>query len=237
MKKIKNIFLYYFWRTIYIILKLCNTYKPVKNNNILVIDMQLIGDSVMVSPIFKNLKLNQRRGEKTDVLCSPLQLEIYKRCDGIDNIMTMYSYEEFIKNFHKKCLKNIYKFLYGYYLLDFALNNIINKYNVLILPRWDASPINTAVIALISGIENRFTYSEKVTKNKSVRNFWRDKYFTKVFTEKADIHESDKFLNLLEKIGFNVIDRTISLHYKKPYLHKEIPPRCEIHCLRHGYID
>ena len=160
VKIIKNILLYFFWKTVYIILKSLGKYKLVTNNNILVVDIQLIGDSVIVSPIFKNLKRNQKSGEKVDVLCTSVQSEIYKRCDGIDNIIIIDDFDGFIKNNYIKFIKkDIYKLWYGYYILQFTLKNLINKYNVLILPRWDTSSIYTAIISLISGIKNRFTYS------------------------------------------------------------------------------
>ena len=225
VKIIKNILLYFFWKTVYIILKSLGKYKLVTNNNILVVDIQLIGDSVMVSPIFKNLKRNQKSGEKVDVLCTSVQSEIYKRCDGIDNIIIIDDFDGFIKNNYIKFIKkDIYKLWYGYYILQFTLKNLINKYNVLILPRWDTSSIYTAIISLISGIKNRFTYSEKVTKDKSIRNFWRDKYFTKTYDHNADCLESDKFLDLISMIGYKISDREINLKAKTNFLIDEIPP-------------
>lgn len=53
--KIRNIIIYCFWKSIYFILLFFGQYKTINKEKILVISIQLIGDAVMVSPIFKNL--------------------------------------------------------------------------------------------------------------------------------------------------------------------------------------
>lgn len=206
--------------------KLLGRYEIVNNNNILVIDIQLIGDSVMLSPIFKNLKFNQDISDTVDVLCTSVQAEIYKRCDGVDNII-IDDFDGFIKNNYIVYLKkDLYKLWYAYYIFKFTLTNLINRYNILILPRWDTSSIYTAIISLLSGIKNRFTYSEKVNKDKAIRNFWRNKYFTKIYEHKADCLESDKFLDLIDMMGYKIIDREIKLNARKTIVNV-IPPRTD----------
>lgn len=210
--KLKNIKELYICKIIYLFTYLLGKYKCVENNNILVIDMQLIGDSVMVSPIFKNLKLYNNI-HRLDVVCCKREAEVYRRCEYVDNVIIIDDY----KSYTRDTMKLFRKIKYYFYLREIALNKLSNTYNKVIVPRWDEDDKFSSILAYFTGIKFRYGFSEKVTMSKSINNYCRDKYYTHTFLHEARCHESEKFLDLISMIGYKVIDREISLKFNKLY--------------------
>lgn len=202
----------YICKIIYLFTGILGKYKHVDNNNILVIDMQLIGDSVMVSPIFRNLKLYNNIG-KLDVVCRKREAEIYRRCEYINNVIIIDDYKTYTKN----TLRMLKKIKYYFYLRKIALNYLPNIYNKVIVPRWDEDDMFSSILAYFTGVKFRYGFSEKVTISKSINNYKRDKYYTHTFFHDAVCHESDKFLDLISMIGYKVIDRNISINFNRVY--------------------
>lgn len=210
--KLKGIIIFLFWRFVYRLLLLSGKYKKT-GKNLLVVDTQAIGDAIMVSPIFKNLRTNSLKECRVDVVCWGVQKPIYERIKEIDNIYVIKSFEEYFLKKNFSLGRDFYKIPYGFYICKYVLDNLINKYDVVIEPRWEEDTIYTAILVMLTGAENRYGFSEKVNRNKARRNFWRDKYFTKCFMHDAACYEGKKFLDLIENIGYTVHTEEVSLPY------------------------
>lgn len=211
-KKIKNYISFYFWNLVIKLLKIFNTNMYNQNNKILVIDFQLIGDSVMVSSIFKNIKHNLNDGEKLEVLCFDREKEIFDRCGYVDCVLSIQRYNDF-KKINNQLPSVFAKFSYWYYLINVAKDRLMNRYRMVIVPRWDVDTIYTGIMALLTNAQCRIGYNEDVTEDKRIQNYYRNHYFTKVFTHKANCHEIDKYLDLIEFTGYKVTDRRIKLNF------------------------
>ena len=213
LMKIKGIVIYSFWKLIFYFLFLIGKYRK-QERNLLIVDIQAIRDSIMASPIIKNLRENVSNNCMIDIVCSGIQKPIYERFVEIDNIYVIHSFEEYYLKNRKKFLgRDLYKIQYSFYVFKYVLNNLINKYNVVIEPRWEEDTVFTSILIMLIGAKNRYGFSEKVNKNKARRNFWRDKYFTKCFLHEAACYEGDKFLDLIEDIGYHIKTRKVKLSY------------------------
>lgn len=216
--KFRKVMIYCFFKGLFKIFKTMGLYKKVYNDNVLVVDQQIIGDSVMVSIIFENIGRGLQPKNIIDILCcnEPVQ-EIYRRNKFINKIFTIDRFAVAMKKsklsiFHSK---TIYGIFYGLYCAYFSFKNLRNKYKTLIVPIYKTDTIYTAIIALMSGIEDRYSFSEKNFKDKSVTTFWWDKYFTRTFLYNISCNECEKFLYLIKAIGYKIIQEKISLKYKK----------------------
>lgn len=213
VKKIKAILIFAFWKLVACFCHLCGLYGA-RGNNILVVDIQAIGDAVMVSPIFKNIKSQLPDGCKLDIVCSSFQKPIYERFQQIDNIYTIQSFEEYYLKHRKLFLgRDFYKVQYSFYVGRYAIHYLANKYSTVIEPRWEEDTVFTSILVMMTGASNRYGYSEKVNKNKARRNFWRDKYFTKCYMHVAACSETKKYLDLIGYIGYKVEHCEIKLKY------------------------
>lgn len=185
------------------------------DKSVLVIDLSLIGDSVMATPVIKNLKYNKDIVSTVDVLCFDIGKEIFLKCEGINNILILKRKKKSKNKVINQLMRSFWKIKYYLYVINFAYHNLLNKYSAIIVPKWNEDGEVSAELAFLSNAPIRIGFSEKVYEEKSIGNIGRDRYFTKIFLCKADCHESDKFLNLLEQAGYKIYDEKISLPYNK----------------------
>ncbi|MBQ3114294.1 MAG: glycosyltransferase family 9 protein [Phascolarctobacterium sp.] len=224
-RKFHKSIIYFFWACVVKILKMIMFYKPVNNKSVLVIDFELLGDSVMVTSIFKNIKQALPKDDFVDVLCYTREMEIFKRCNYVDHIYTIDRPERYANVCPPvvHCFpKFVFKVLYWKYIFRFIFKNLLNKYNTIIVPRYDVDVEYTAKISKIINSNNRFAFSENCIWYKSLSNCGRDRYFTKVFKYRADCLEVDKFLWLINQIGYDIINKYPCIEHKKILKYKGI---------------
>ena len=224
-RKFHKSIIYFFWACIVWVLKMIKFYKPVNNKSVLVIDFELLGDSVMVSSIFKNIKYALLEDDFVDVLCYTREGEIFKRCNYVDTVYTIESpvaYANACPPIVHKLPKFVFKIWYWKYVFRFILENLLNKYNTIIVPRYDIDVEYTAKIAKVINSNNRFAFSENCVWYKALPNCGRDLYFTKVFEYGVDCLEVDKFLGLINLIGYDIIDEYPCIEHKRILVYKEI---------------
>ncbi len=212
-KKVIASIVYYLFYSILLFMRIYKRHsKPVKNT-VLVIDLELIGDAVMVTPMIRNLLLNRDKVSSLDMLCLNNQREIYETCIGIRNIFCISGRAQSLKG--AKIMRPLRKIMYSSYIIQYVFRNLYSNYSTVIVPRWDTDKESSEIVALLTDADERIAYSEKVSKFKAMHNTGRDRYFTKTFLCNAECHESDKFLKLIEQAGYYVYDTSISLPYEK----------------------
>lgn len=189
-----------------------------KNSNgkrVLVIDLSLIGDNVMVTLVIKNLLLNKSKVDAIDVLCFERGKDIFERCEGISNILTLKRRKRSYNKMINQLMRSFWKLSYYFYIIYFTYYYLLNKYSTVIVPKWNEDGEVSGELAYLTNAPNRIGFSEKVYEEKAIGNIGRDKYFSKTFLCKAECHESEKFLNLLEQAEYKIYERNILLPYNK----------------------
>ena len=214
-KKVIASILYYIFYFVLLLIRMYKGSSKTARNTVLVIDLELIGDAVMVTPMIRNLLLNRDKVSSLDMLCLTNQREIYETCTGIRNIFCLSGKAKVLKG--SKIMRPLRKMMYCFYIIQYVFRNLYSNYSTVIVPRWDTDEECSAIVALLTDADERIAYSEKVSEFKALHNTGRDMYFTKTFLCNAACHESEKFLKLIEQAGYCVYDRAISLPYKSIY--------------------
>lgn len=80
------------------------------------------------------------------------------------------------------------------------------KFDWVIVPRWDADFTDSFLLAFFSFAPVRVAYSEESTAWRRVSNVGMDAFYTCVVTDEGVVHESERSLRLLERMGFKVPD-------------------------------
>ena len=211
-KKVIASIVYYMFYFVLLLIRIYKGSSKTARNTVLVIDLELIGDAVMVAPMIRNLLLNIDKVHSLDILCLNNQREIYETCTGIRNIFCLSGKAKFLKG--SKIMRPLRKITYFFQIMQYVFRNLYSNYSTVIVPRWDADEECSAIVALMTDADERIAYSEKVSEFKALHNTGRDMYFTKTFLCNAACHESEKFLRLIEQAGYCVYDHTISLPYE-----------------------
>lgn len=188
----------------------------------LLIDLSLIGDNVMAFPLVDNLLCNKDKISYVDVLCFNIGKEIFKNCKNVNKILILRRKTKIKNKVLYQLVRPLLKLLYCLYIIKFAYSNLINRYNVVVVPKWHEDGEMSAELAFLTDAKFRIGFSENVYQEKSIDNMGRDRFFSNTFLCKAECHESDKFLNLLEQAGFKIYNTNIVLSYKKIQNYKGI---------------
>lgn len=182
-----------------------------KWNQILVIDLFAIGDAVTITPFIKNLKMNLQN-TKIDVICSQLTSDVYAQSKYTDKIIVLDKKQA--KKTKNIIVKIINEIKYYRKIAFFCYKNLNKTYSAVFVPRWDFDDERSADIAKLSGAPKRVGFSENTTLWKSFINIGRNRYFTHVYSCRPDCLESEKYLSLLEQVGYKIFDRTVRLPFE-----------------------
>jgi len=170
---------------------------------ILVIKMRNIGDTLLMTPLLKNLKLNNP-DSVLDVLINEESKSMLSFNNNIDNVI-LYPRKE-IKSSKFKFLKEI----------SFLIKVVKNNYDIIInLTEGDRG----AIISLLSPKAKRYGY---LPKSNFLRKF---RLFDKVKEKFEEIHAVERDLSFLDMIDYKVFekkleifDNNISLKLPKNYI-------------------
>ncbi|MCK5214787.1 MAG: lipopolysaccharide heptosyltransferase II [Candidatus Omnitrophica bacterium] len=152
-------------------------------NNILVVNVNWVGDVIFSTPIFKAIKTKYPKARVT-CLAVPRVKEILESCPGIDEIII---YDE----------KGRGRGLLGKFHIVKEMRK--RKFDLVFLLHrsW-----TRALLAFLAGIPQRVGYDAKN----------RGKFLThKVSYLTGDVHRSDFYTHVIESYGFEIKDRTCSI--------------------------
>ena len=172
--------------------------------NILLIRLDEIGDVVLTTPLLREMRRNYPEADIT-LIVKPQVYKLVELCPYVDKVMTFDRYEgsfSFILNIIK-AFRYAKVFLWK------------EKYDLVIVPRWDTDHYGASFLAFFSGGIERFAYSETVNVGKQLLNRGYDRFFTKVF-ETFDIkHEVLRDLDWIKFLGGKVSDYSLELWTNK----------------------
>jgi heptosyltransferase-2 len=167
---------------------------------ILVVKLDHVGDWVLCTPFFENLARSAPRAD-IDVLVLEPVLELASASPHLTRVAAIAD-----KHDRRITLRAIRR-------SDGAglrRNYVGRRYDLAIVPRWDADFDGAAAIACGSGAPVIFGFSENCTRRKRVLNRGSDRLFTHVVEQRRSAHEVVHNLALLEAMGGSIRTRTLS---------------------------
>lgn len=166
---------------------------------VLVVKLDELGDSVMVTPFVRELRRGLPQASITLVV-KPQLKELWDTCPYVDEVIP-YDRPTGLPNLHSHLSA-----------LSLAKDKFWKKqFDLAIVPRWDADTYNASFLSYFSGARHRVGYSEKVIEHKKQLNKGYDTLFTSVYGDTVLKHDSVRNLDLLSGLGLKIEDRETEL--------------------------
>ncbi len=174
---------------------------------ILVVRLDAMGDVVLTVPLVRELRRSFPKAWITWAV-SPRVRNLVESCPYIDELATVdtYSWYEraelpWVRNWklHREALRVARRFLWPC------------RFDLAIVPRWDADYYHAVFVAYFSGAARRIGYSERVLPHKRELNRDYDVLLTHRLTEGSPKHEVEHNLDLLPVLGGKVADDRLEL--------------------------
>ena len=171
--------------------------------NILIIRLDEIGDMVMMSPFFRELRHNYPKATIT-LITKPVVYNLVEKCPYIDKILV-----------YNICTGRLlfFKRLINAWL--FCKKNIIDKPDLAIVPRWESDGGIAAQVAFFSKAKKRVAYSELVNKEKAISDKGSDGFFTDVCYEMKFKHERERNIDILKFLGCKITSKALEIWFTK----------------------
>lgn len=178
--------------------------KEIKSwNRILIIRLDGIGDMVLSTPIFRELKRSHPQSNIT-LITSKLTYGMFKNCPYVDEIIPVDWQKMIIDSpFVIKQIENARNFMWK--------NFHGCSFDVTILPRYDCDYYGASFLALFSGSLSRVAFSENVNKEKAKINRYYDLIFSHTIMTKDVRHEVERGFQILETLGICSYDKSLEL--------------------------
>ena len=168
--------------------------KLTEYQRILVLRFDQIGDVVMTIPLLRELKRNAPQAQITLVV-KPEIKDLVSACPYVDEVLT------FDWHIPKRSLEYRRRLL----ALKFCFTHLWRRrFDLAIIPRWDADWYSQTFLAYASGARRRIGYSEDVDPIKQVHNHGYDRLMTQTLHRRAVTHEVERSLDILREMGGTV---------------------------------
>ena len=158
---------------------------------VLVVRLDEIGDMVLCFPLLRELRRLLPQARITLVV-KPSVYNLVELCPYVDEILT-YDWrvsDRFgVLRRHGRALT-----LACHHLLP-------RRFDLAILPRWDADRYHASYVVYFSGAPWRIAYSESVTARKGLINHGFDRLFTHVLRDNAIKHQVEHNLDIIRFLG------------------------------------
>lgn len=158
---------------------------------VLIVRLDEIGDVVLTTPFLRELRRNLPDAWITLVV-KPAVYNLVELCPYVNEVLT-YDWRVGGRfpnlRLHWRALKLAFRNLWK------------KKFDLAILPRWDADYYHATFLTYFSGASKRVGFSEKVIENKRRRNRDFDRLFTHVLNDNALKHEVNHNLDLIRFLG------------------------------------
>ncbi len=175
--------------------------KLTQVKNVLVVRVDLIGDIVLTTPFFRELRRNLPDAWITLVVNQETK-NIVEKCPYIDEVLC----------FNWKAPKYLAPYVRIWRTLKLSKHHLWKKhFDLAILPRWDTDSYHGTYLVYFSGTSRRLGYSETVNNNKRRFNRGYDRLLTHALDDREVKHEVERGLNLLRFIGGTVHDDRLEL--------------------------
>lgn len=170
---------------------------------VLVVRLDGIGDVVLSTPFLRELRKNLP-GALITLVVNPSVYNMVELCPYVNEVLT------FDWNIQSRFLKER---LHGRALkLAWEHHLWSRRFDMAVVPRWDADTCHASFVAFLSGAPWRVGYSEKVIEHKKQLNRGYDRLFSRVIDGNQTIlHEVERSLDLLRFLGGRVKEERLEL--------------------------
>jgi ADP-heptose:LPS heptosyltransferase len=159
-------------------------------NNILVIRLDAIGDVILTSPFFRELRQNFPRSWIALVV-QPSVMNLVELCPYVDQVLS----------FDWRGPRFVAPYVRHWRAWTLARRRLRpRRFDLALLPRWDADSFHGTILAYLSGSTRRVGYSEKVNASKAEVNHGNDLLLTQAINDPDISHEVQYNLNLLRHL-------------------------------------
>jgi heptosyltransferase-2 len=167
----------------------------------LVVRLDEIGDVVMTTPFLRELRRNLPRAWITLVV-KPGVRNLVELCPYVNEVLT---YDWNISDRLRRLRRHGRA-------LNLACQRLWRRrFDLAIVPRWDADHYHATFLAYFSGAPWRVGYSEDVIPHKRQHNRGLDRLLTHALNDDAVKHEVERSLDLLRFLGATVQDDRLEL--------------------------
>ncbi len=163
---------------------------------ILVVRLDQIGDFILTTPFLRELKKSAPLARITLVV-KPELAEMAASCPYADDVLTFDWHIARRSEDWRRRLRALY---------FCAAHLWPRRFDLAIIPRWDADWYCQTFIAYGSGAPKRVGYSEDVDSIKRVHNHGYDRLLTQALHRKSVTHEVERGLDLLREMGGTVAE-------------------------------
>jgi len=168
---------------------------------VLVVRLDEVGDLIMTTPFLRELRRNIPRAWITLVV-QPHTYNLVERCPYVNEVVT-YDKGPDVSGWrsrrHWRALVLAWKHLWH------------RRFNLAIVPRWDADRFHASVLAYFSGAPWRLGYSEKLTYQKRQGTRGYDRLFTHVMHGNGPKHEVERNLHVIRRMGWRVHQKHLEI--------------------------
>ncbi|HMV82085.1 MAG TPA: glycosyltransferase family 9 protein [Blastocatellia bacterium] len=170
--------------------------------NVLIVRLDEIGDVVLTTPLFRELRRNLPTAHITLVV-RPHVAELMRHCPYVNEVL---AYE--CDTAHLRWQR----FRQHLSAIRFSRKHLwARRYDLALLPRWDVDQDHAAFVTYFSGAKWRMGYSETVSEQKQRLNGGLDHLLTHPINDRAPKHEVERSLALLHALGGNVSEAQLEL--------------------------
>ena len=167
--------------------------------NVLVVRLDEIGDAVLTSPLLRELRRNLAKAWIT-VVVTPLTFSLFERCPYVDEVL--------VYDTSRLPRRRPFKRHAG--ALSLAFRRLWRRrFDLALVPRWDADAYHATFVAYFSGAPRRIGYTEHTTPRKAHMNSGFDILFTDVLSDIQPKHEVKRNLQVLRCVGGDISDETL----------------------------
>jgi ADP-heptose:LPS heptosyltransferase len=168
---------------------------------VLIVRLDEIGDVVLTTPLFRELRRNLPNAWITLVV-KPEVYNLVQNCPYVNEVLTYdWKVPKLLKPLHRHwralCLarKSLWK----------------RRFDLAILPRWDADDYHATFLVYFSGAPLRVGYSERVNPKKQEFNKGFDSLLTHVLVDNSLKHEVERNLDILSFMGCKIQEKHLEL--------------------------
>ncbi|HEY9868647.1 MAG TPA: glycosyltransferase family 9 protein [Candidatus Obscuribacterales bacterium] len=172
-------------------------------NSILVVRNDGVGDLVLTGPLLKALR-SSFPDAWISLLVRPATRNLVELCPYVDEVLTFDR-----KSSDKSTLAVVRRLLRAIRLSASSLWR--RRFDVAIVPRWEADHFFASYLAYLSGATCRIGYSERVTAHKQRYNSGYDRLFTRVLCDKSIKHELEHNLDIIDCLGGTAVSRQLEV--------------------------
>jgi ADP-heptose:LPS heptosyltransferase len=169
--------------------------------NILVIRQDSIGDLVLMSAFLRELR-QSNPGAKITLVVDPKLVNLVELCPYVNQVLS-------VNLAFCGITVNLGRVLEA---LRFSCRNLrARRFDLALIPRWDADLYHSSYLAVFSGAKRRVAYSEDVLPSKSEVNRGFDLLLTQAIQDRAPKHEVERNLDLLRVAGGSIKNSRLEL--------------------------